>query len=59
MERAIELYTKAMQNSRSIVELNQIITSREVVEAQNRACQEYGISMKDIASSRSMPTGVF
>ena len=58
MERAIELYTKAMQNSRSIVELSQTIISKEVVEAQNRACQEYGISVKDL-TSRSMPTAGF
>ena len=59
MDQAIELYTKAMKNSRSLVELTQIITSKEVVEAQNRACQEYGISVKDLASSRAMPTSAF
>jgi hypothetical protein len=55
MDQAIELYTKATRNCRSMVELIQIITSRDVVEAQNRACQEYGISVKDMANSRAMP----
>ena len=56
MDRAIELYTQAMQNSRSIVELTQVITSKEVVEAQNRACQEFGISPRDLATTQ-IPTG--
>ena len=56
MDRAIELYSKAMQNSRSFVELSQTITSREVVVAQNKACKEYGISAADLVS-RSLPMG--
>lgn len=56
MERALELYDKAVQYARSQVEMGQALLAREVIAAQSSVCQEYGISMREL-TSRAM-TGI-
>ena len=46
----MELYDKAIRFSRSEIEMSQAYVSREVVNAQEQACKEYGISTMELAS---------
>ena len=54
-DRALELYDKAIQYSRSQAEMGQALVAREVISAQNQVCLEYNINMKEL-TARVMPS---
>ncbi len=53
-DRALELYEKGIQYSRTKAEMAQAYIACEIVTSQEAACQEYGITTSDLAA-RSVP----
>ena len=51
-ERALELHDVAIRNCRSFQELQQVLMTKEVVVAQRKACQEYGINPVSLFEER-------
>lgn len=58
VDRALELYDKAVQFSRTQLEMGQALVAREVISAQFQVCSEYGVSMKELASRAAMNTAM-
>lgn len=53
----MELYEQGIQAARTKAEMSQAYVAREVILAQEKACQEYGISPSELAN-KPLPSGV-
>lgn len=58
IEKAVDLYDKAVRYSRNQVEMTQAYVAQKVFSMQDRVCKEYGVSINQIgARSVSLTTG--
>jgi tetratricopeptide (TPR) repeat protein len=51
-ERAEELYQSAVDNSRSLLEMQQAFLSKEIFSTQNQVCREYNIDPVELMAKR-------
>ena len=56
VEGGLELYSKAVQSSRSQQNMQRAIAMRESMVIQNEVCQEYGMSMQEVTSKSMIIT---